>query len=137
MTFLFRACRKNSSHPPPAEVCNAAGVLVDYLRDHSLRGEHLGLRTACRAPWGLRSGGLWKSLRQNSFSAALENSTLLSPEQLSRAKSIAAQNSDSQAIARLLLREGLITHWQAVQCAGKCGAPPQGRNRSSWASTRS
>jgi len=47
--------------------------------------------------------------------AALENSNLLGPEQLARAKSVAAQNNDSQAIARILLREGLLTHWQAVQ----------------------
>jgi len=47
--------------------------------------------------------------------AALENSNLLGPEQLARAKSVAAQHNDSQAIARILLREGLLTHWQAVQ----------------------
>ncbi len=46
---------------------------------------------------------------------ALEKSNLLGPEQLARAKSIAAQNNDAQAIARALLRERLLTRWQAVQ----------------------
>ena len=49
------------------------------------------------------------------FLTALENSKLLDPAQLARAKSIAPAHSDPQAIAWALVREGLLNRWQAGQ----------------------
>lgn len=49
------------------------------------------------------------------FLAALEKSGLLSADLLAQAKQVAGGEADSQAAARTLIRQGLLTRWQAGQ----------------------
>ena len=49
------------------------------------------------------------------FFAVLERSRLLEAKQLAEARRIAEGVEDPTAIAKLLARQGLITHWQAGQ----------------------
>jgi serine/threonine-protein kinase len=49
------------------------------------------------------------------FLTALEKSDLLSAEQLAQARQVAGGEADSQAAARALIRQGLLTRWQAGQ----------------------
>ena len=47
------------------------------------------------------------------FFAVLEKSKLLTPGQLAEARRVAAQVNEPAAVAKILIRQGLITHWQA------------------------
>ena len=51
----------------------------------------------------------------HSFVAALEKSKLLSGEELAEGRRIAAETSDPRIVARQLIKNGLITRWQAAQ----------------------
>lgn len=52
------------------------------------------------------------------FLALLEKSRLLSDEQLAVARQVCAATEDPKAAARQLLKEGLLTNWQATQLLG-------------------
>ncbi len=49
------------------------------------------------------------------FLALLEKSKLLEPEQLEQARQLAADNDDPTEAARAMVRQGLLTRWQAGQ----------------------
>src|SRR6185295_11953661 len=50
-----------------------------------------------------------------SFASVLEQSDVLSPEQLAEAKSLLAGISNSKSAATKLIEKGLLTRWQASQ----------------------
>ena len=70
------------------------------------------------------------SISAEEFFAVLEQSKLLSPEQLADARKAAPNGEDAVEVARALARSGVITRWQAGQLLA-------GRSRSSSASTSS